>query len=554
VSIQVALAQINPHVGAIDKNVEMIISYTQRAQSEGADLVIFPELALSGYPPEDLLLRPGFLTQMEEALQYLADNSAKDIKSSSIALIVGHPMLGDDGALYNAASLIRGGEVELSYWKQELPNYGVFDEKRYFSSGDSAELFELKGTKFAITICEDLWHPAVAKQAKNAGAEMIVNLNASPYHLGKRGDREDMVRQRVKGTKLPVFYVNQVGGQDELVFDGGSFVLDSDGCKVLSGEHFKEGIYFCNTNQVKGKRNEVNEELLSLTNYSTEEELYAALVLGVKDYVGKNGFKGVVIGLSGGIDSALTLAIAVDALGSNRVEGVTMPSRYSADMSAEDAESEARRVGILFRSISIEPTFNAFMQSLEGEFSGYGVDVTEENIQARCRGVILMAIANKKRLMVLTTGNKSELAVGYSTLYGDMAGGFAPLKDLSKQMVYRLAEWRNSDALAKGEDLVIPQRVIERPPSAELAPDQQDSDSLPEYEVLDQILELYVEQDSCVTDIVAAGFEQELVERITRMVDRNEHKRRQAPPGVRITPRAFGRDRRYPITSGFQSR
>ena len=553
-SIQVALAQINPHVGAIDKNVEMIISYTQRAQSEGADLVIFPELALSGYPPEDLLLRPGFLTQMEEALQYLADNSAKDIKSSSIALIVGHPMLGDDGALYNAASLIRGGEVELSYWKQELPNYGVFDEKRYFSSGDSAELFELKGTKFAITICEDLWHSEVAKQAQAAGAEMIVNLNASPYHLGKRGDREDMVRQRVKGTKLPVFYVNQVGGQDELVFDGGSFVLDSDGCKVLSGEHFKEGIYFCNTNQVKGKRNEVNEELLSLTNYSTEEELYAALVLGVKDYVGKNGFKGVVIGLSGGIDSALTLAIAVDALGSNRVEGVTMPSRYSADMSAEDAESEARRVGILFRSISIEPTFNAFMQSLEGEFSGYGVDVTEENIQARCRGVILMAIANKKRLMVLTTGNKSELAVGYSTLYGDMAGGFAPLKDLSKQMVYRLAEWRNSDALAKGEDLVIPQRVIERPPSAELAPDQQDSDSLPEYKVLDQILELYVEQDSCVTDIVAAGFEQELVERITRMVDRNEHKRRQAPPGVRITPRAFGRDRRYPITSGFQSR
>jgi NAD+ synthase (glutamine-hydrolysing) len=274
----------------------------------------------------------------------------------------------------------------------------------------------------------------------------------------------------------------------------------------------------------------------------------------VKDYVGKNGFKGVVLGLSGGIDSALTLAIAVDALGSNRVEGVTMPSRYSADMSSEDAESEAQRVGILFRSISIEPSFNAFMQSLEGEFSGYAVDVTEENIQARCRGVILMAIANKKRLMVLTTGNKSELAVGYSTLYGDMAGGFAPLKDLSKQMVYRLAEWRNNNAVIKGEDLVIPQRVIERPPSAELAPDQQDSDSLPEYEVLDQILELYVEQDSCVTDIVAAGFEQELVERITRMVDRNEHKRRQAPPGVRITPRAFGRDRRYPITSGFQSR
>jgi len=554
VSIQIALAQINPHVGAVDENVEMIISYTQRAQSEGSDLVIFPELALSGYPPEDLLLRPGFLMQMKEALQYLADNLAKDVKSSRIALVVGHPMLEDDGTLYNAASLIREGRVELSYCKQELPNYGVFDEKRYFSSGDGAELFELKGTKFAITICEDLWHSEVAKQAQAAGAEMIVNLNASPYHLGKRGDRENMVRQRVKETKLPVFYVNQVGGQDELVFDGGSFVLNSEGGKVLSGEHFNEGIYFCNTDQVKGKRNEVNNDVLSLTDYSTEEELYAALVLGVKDYVGKNGFKGVVLGLSGGIDSALTLAIAVDALGSNRVEGVTMPSRYSADMSSEDAESEAQRVGILFRSISIEPSFNAFMQSLEGEFSGYEVDVTEENIQARCRGVILMAIANKKRLMVLTTGNKSELAVGYSTLYGDMAGGFAPLKDLSKQMVYRLAEWRNNNAVIKGEDLVIPQRVIERPPSAELAPDQQDSDSLPEYEVLDQILELYVEQDSCVTDIVTAGFEQELVERITRMVDRNEHKRRQAPPGVRITPRAFGRDRRYPITSGFQSR
>ena len=538
-SVRIALAQINPHVGALQENVDKMVGFARQARAEGADLVLFPELSLTGYPPEDLLLRPGFQQQVEAAMVELSS------VSEEIALVVGHPARGKDGRLYNAASLLRGGAIEISYYKQELPNYGVFDEKRYFVAGEQPALFALNGTTLAITICEDLWHPQVMQQAVDAGAGMVLNLNASPYHASKRGEREVMIRNHCSTHGVPVVYVNQVGGQDELIFDGGSFVMDGHGEQRLCGDHFSEGLYLYDAGVAAPC---VTKEL------SSEEEVYSALVLATRDYVEKNGFPGVIMGLSGGIDSALTLAIAVDALGPERVEGVSMPSRYTAQMSVEDARAEAERLGILFRVIPIKPSFDAFLETLSEEFVGTEVDATEENIQARCRGVILMAIANKKNRMLLTTGNKSEMSVGYATLYGDMAGGFAPLKDLSKLLVYRLAEWRNRQARADGEDEVIPQRVIDRPPSAELAPDQKDSDSLPPYEVLDPILERYIEEDQCAEEIIAAGFEAAVVNRVIRLVDNNEYKRRQAPPGAKITLRAFGRDRRYPITSGFRSR
>lgn len=544
-NLVIALSQTNPHVGALQKNIDQIIEFTRHAKREGADIVLFPELALTGYPPEDLLLRPGFLQQVEDGMQQLAE------VADEISLVVGHPMRDQNGLLYNAASLLRRQNIEMSYCKQELPNYGVFDEKRYFAQGHGPLLFEHKGKNVAITICEDLWHTKVMQQISDAGADLVLNLNASPYHAGKRGDREDIIRKRVEESGIPVVYVNQVGGQDELIFDGGSFVMNGKGEKIVCGDFFTEGLYLYDS----------NEEYLCLNAHSVNDsgddhelsEIYQALVLAVRDYVGKNGFPGVVIGLSGGIDSALTLAIAVDALGSDHVEGVAMPSRYSAEMSVEDAEIEANVLGIDFRIIPIKQSVDAFMDTLSDEFKGYGVDATEENIQARCRGVILMAIANKKNRMLLTTGNKSEMSVGYATLYGDMAGGFAPLKDISKLLVYRLAEWRNQQAKESGEGKVIPQRVIERPPSAELAPDQKDSDSLPPYEILDQILERYIEQEQCAEEIIVAGFDSEVVHRIIGMVNNNEYKRRQAPPGAKITNRAFGRDRRYPITSGFRS-
>ncbi len=542
--VVIALAQTNPHVGALQENIDRMVEFSRHARAEGADLVLFPELSLTGYPPEDLLLRPGFLRQVEEGLVQLTE------AADGISLVVGHPMVEEGGTTCNAASLLRAQRVELSYCKQELPNYGVFDEKRYFVPGNRPALFDLKGESLAITICEDLWHPSVMRQAVDAGATLILNLNASPYHAGKRGEREAIIRTRIEESRAPVVYVNQVGGQDELVFDGGSFVMDADGEQVVCGEYFTEGLYFYNS----------TEHALCTTAHSEqrsgeiEAEIYEALVLAVRDYVGKNGFPGVIIGLSGGIDSALTLAIAVDALGRDHVEGVAMPSRYSAEMSMEDAEREANRLGVDFRVIPIKESFDAFLDTLAEEFEGYPADATEENIQARCRGIILMAIANKKNRMLLTTGNKSEMSVGYATLYGDMAGGFAPLKDISKLMVYRLSEWRNRQALAQGEEEIIPQRVIDRPPSAELAPDQKDSDTLPPYEVLDAILERYVEQEQCAEEIVADGFDPEVVNRVIRMVNGNEYKRRQAPPGAKITRRAFGRDRRYPITSGFRSR
>lgn len=441
--------------------------------------------------------------------------------------------------MYNAAGVIRRGAVIAEYFKAELPNYSVFDEKRYFMPGEAPCVVTIAGVPMGITICEDIWKPRPAAQAAAAGALMILNLNASPYQAGKGKEREQVVSQRARGNGLPVVYVNLVGGQDELVFDGASFVVDAGGKTLLRSAFFKPSL------EVLSLEGGQPQPGVVTPCPDEEEMIYRALVLGVRDYVSKTGFKGVVLGLSGGIDSALTLAVAVDALGPEQVEVVLMPSRYTADMSNEDALEQARRMGVKHSIIPIEPAFKAFLGMLEEEFAGQPMDVTEENIQARCRGIILMAISNKSGRMLLTTGNKSEMSVGYATLYGDMAGGFAPLKDVFKTMVYRLSRWRNRD----GE--VIRERVIVRPPSAELRPDQQDTDSLPPYDVLDEILSRYVEQDQGVAEIVAAGFDQALVRRITRMVDINEYKRRQAPPGVKVTRRAYGRDRRYPIVNGY---
>ena len=538
--LRVALAQANLLVGDIEGNAGRIIALAEQARDRrGADVVVFPELALTGYPPEDLLLRPGLRERCRHALEGIRR------RVRGIAVVVGHPQ-DRHGSLYNAASVLFDGERRQTALKQHLPNYSVFDERRYFEPGPARPcVAEIKGVRLGINICEDVWMPGPVRDNRAAGAEIILNLNASPYHTGKAGEREGVVSARVAESGLPVVYVNLVGGQDELVFDGGSFVMNADDEVVLRAPLFEEGLYCCDfVGDDQGRwRALAGGPLASLPDETAE--IYQALVLGVRDYIDKNGFRGVVIGLSGGIDSALTLAIAVDAIGADRVEAVAMPSRYTADMSIEDARLEAEALGVEFRVIPIEPVFEGFLGLLRDEFAGLPVDTTEENIQARCRGVLLMAISNKKRKIVLTTGNKSEMAVGYATLYGDMAGGFAAIKDVPKTLVYRLARYRN------GLSHVIPERVLTRPPSAELAPDQKDADSLPPYEILDPVLEMYVERDLCVDDIVAEGYDRETVRRVARMVDRNEYKRRQAPPGVRITRRAFGRDRRYPITSGY---
>ena len=535
--LRVVMAQVNTRVGDIRANARRVIEALGHARDElAADLVLFPELTLTGYPPDDLLLRSGLHDRVRAALAEVV------AASHGIDVVIGYPHV-DVGGLYNAASLLRDGGIVATSHKQHLPNYGVFDERRYFTPGGAPAVVEVQGVPVALTICEDIWAPGPVTEATAAGARLVLNLNASPYHLGKVAEREEVVRRRVEEGGVPVVYTNLVGGQDELVFDGESFVMDAGGDVVARAPAFEEGLYPVDFevagNAVRPVAGPAAEPL------AEEASVYRALVLGVHDYVEKNGFNGVVIGLSGGIDSALTLAVAVDALGPGRVEAVLMPSRYTADMSLEDAEAEAETLGVPYTTIPIEPMFNAFLDALAEEFAGTETDTTEENIQARCRGVVLMAISNKKRRIVLTTGNKSEMAVGYATLYGDMAGGFDALKDVPKTLVYRLAEYRNTLGA------VIPQRVIDRPPSAELAPDQQDSDSLPDYPTLDNILERYVERDQCPEEIVAAGFEPQVVEKVVRLVDRNEYKRRQAPPGVRVTRRAFGRDRRYPITSGY---
>lgn len=538
--LRIVMAQLNLLVGDVLGNTQQVLDAAVYARDElQAQAILFPELALTGYPPEDLLLRPGLQMHVLAALERIKQ------QVNGIHIIVGHPQQGT-GGLYNAASVIRDGRILATAYKQHLPNYSVFDEKRYFTPGVEPCVVDIGGIACGITICEDIWSPGPVQQAKAAGAQCILNINASPFHAGKGDEREAVVRDRISEVGLPLIYVNQVGGQDELVFDGESFVMDVQGNVTQRAPSCLTGLY-----PVDLDISDVVQPMAAecVPRLDAVASVYQVLVLGVRDYIQKNGFTGAVIGLSGGIDSALTLAIAVDAIGAEQVEAVMMPSRYTADMSLEDARAEALELGVAYRVISIEGAFKAFLAALEGEFAGMPADVTEENIQARSRGVILMAISNKLGKILLTTGNKSEVAVGYATLYGDMAGGFAPIKDCPKTLVYKLAEYRNS--LVDADNEVIPRRVIERAPSAELRPDQKDEDSLPPYPVLDAILERYVEQDHAPEEIVAEGFDAAIVRRVVWLVDRNEYKRRQAPPGVRITRRAFGRDRRYPITSGY---
>ena len=536
--MKIALAQLNLCVGDIAGNTARIIETIAHARDEaGARLVAFPELAVTGYPPEDLLFRPGFHARVDHALRQIA------IASQGIAVVVGHPER-EDGVLYNSASFFEHGRVRAVYRKQRLPNYEVFDEKRYFTAGDLPCVVDVDGIALGLSICEDIWDPTTAVAARAVGAEILLNLNASPYSANKRDARLQALASATAASGLPVLYVNLVGGQDELVFDGGSLAVDGAGKLVAAAGEFDETLLTVELTRAGDGLALAGTLAPAVTGL---ESVYRALVLGVRDYIGKNHFKGAVLGLSGGIDSALTLALAVDALGSENVAAISMPSRYTAQMSIDDALEQAREQGCECHVVGIEAPFTAFNDILAPVFAGRGADVTEENIQARCRGIILMAISNKTGRIVLTTGNKSEMAVGYATLYGDMAGGFAPLKDCPKTLVYALSVWRNAQQARP----VIPPRVIERPPSAELRPDQKDSDSLPPYDVLDPILERYVELDQTPQQIAAAGFALETVKRVARMVDRNEYKRRQAAPGVRLTTRAFGRDRRFPITSRY---
>jgi NAD+ synthase (glutamine-hydrolysing) len=533
-NLKIALAQINFLVGNIAANVDSIIKAAITARDElGADMIVFPELIVTGYPAEDLLFRADFIEEANNAIHHLAESVA------DIALVVGFPELAD-GKLYNSAVVLHQGVTLACYRKQALPNYGVFDERRYFTPGNQPCVFEFNGSFIGLTICEDVWQKGIIDANKKAGAELLLTLNASPFNVGKMHQREAVICSQVKEAQISLIYVNQVGGQDELIFDGASFVADAQGEIVCRAEEFQEylGVVEFKDNQpIPTTCVPLDEKIASV---------YHALVLGIKDYVRKNGFSGAILGLSGGIDSALVLALAVDALGSDKVEAVLMPSRYTQGMSNEDAALEAEILGVKYHTIPIEPAVNAFTGMLAEVFAGTKKDTTEENIQARCRGVILMAMSNKQGLLLLTTGNKSEMSVGYATLYGDMAGGFAPIKDVPKMLVYQLARYRNSISP------VIPERVIIRPPSAELAPDQVDEDSLPPYEILDAILERYVEKDQSADEIIAAGFSREHVTRAINLVDRNEYKRRQSPPGIRITRKAFGRDRRYPITSGYR--
>jgi len=532
--LKIALAQINLKVGDIRGNTASILKSIAEAKLLCADLIIFPELTIIGYPPEDLLYRKGLYAQVEHAIDQILANT------SGIDVILGLPRL-IDGKTYNSAAYIRDGKILDVYDKWALPNYSVFDEKRYFHSGEKACVVELKGINLGLTICEDIWESEPTKAAVTRGAQIIININASPFHHGKYLNREASVAKRVKENGVSVVYLNLVGGQDELVFDGGSFVMNAKAeiTTRLAAYQQQLEVIEIDTNTLAPKPSTIAPHPQKL------EAIYQALVLGVRDYVGKNGFKGVVIGLSGGIDSALTLVVAIDALGVENVEAVMLPTRYTSEISLTDAELMAQGLSVNYKVIPIESAFETFLSMLAPEFEGRPFDATEENIQARIRGLILMAISNKKGAMVLTTGNKSEMAVGYSTLYGDMAGGFDVLKDVPKTLVFELSRYCNRDTE------IIPTRIIERPPSAELREDQTDQDSLPDYEILDAILELYIEQEISIDEIVAQGFDEKVVCKVTRMVDINEYKRRQAPPGVRITPKAFGRDRRYPITSGF---
>ena len=538
-SLTIALAQLNLLVGDVQGNAARVIDSARRARAGcGADLVLYPELTLCGYPPEDLLFHRGFRRQIEAGLARVRESLADP------AVMVGFPEYTHAG-IYNSAALIAGGEIAAIHRKAELPNYKVFDEKRYFSAGSQPTVASVRGFKLGLLVCEDIWEPQAAQLARAAGAQLLLVINASPYEIHKQREREDKARARAVDVGLPLAYVNLLGGQDELVFDGNSFVTDAQGEVVMRAPPFEEGTYACQF--VRDARGKVAPRAgVVAAELADEASVYSALVMGVRDYVHKHGFPGVVMGLSGGVDSALTLAIAVDALGKERVQAVMMPSRYTSGMSLEDARGQAQMLGVQYSVLSIESMFETTLATLKGEFAGRPPDATEENIQSRCRMLLLMGLSNKTGRMLLTTGNKSEMAVGYATLYGDMAGGFAPIKDCSKMLVYRLARYRNSLGRA------IPERVIERAPSAELRHEQKDSDSLPPYEVLDAILEAFIEEDLSVDEIEARGFDRTTIGRVLDLVKRNEYKRRQAPPGVRVSRRAFGRDWRYPITSGYR--
>ena len=534
--LKIALAQINTLVGDVPGNARQIIAAIESARdTHGADLIVFQELALSGYPPEDLLFHQGLRYQLDDAMVQVT------AAATGITVLVGYPEYAEE-CLYNAAAVLADGALQANYRKWLLPNYSVFDEQRYFKAGTEPLVIDIGGTQVGILVCEDIWTPAASAASVAAGAEVCIVLNGSPYEGSKQAHREALLADRARELKVPFIYQNMVGGQDELVFDGGSFAVNRDGSLGMRAPSFVDGIFALGLD-ISGSPQITDADTVPLQDSAAR--IYAAIVLGVRDYVRKNGFDGVVLGLSGGIDSALCLAIAVDALGVDAVQVVMMQYRYTSGMSMEDARTQAEALGIVYHEIPIEPMVNATNHQLQEIFAGLGEDATEENIQARSRGILLMAISNKTGRMVLTTGNKSEMAVGYATLYGDMAGGFAPIKDCTKTQVYELARYRNTVSP------VIPERVISRAPSAELRPDQKDSDSLPDYATLDVILDALMVEDCSVDEIAARGFDRKVVGEILSMVRRNEYKRRQSPPGVRISGRAFGRDWRYPITSGY---
>ncbi len=574
-SLRIALAQINPTVGDLSGNTKKIISCIRKARSRKADIVAFPELAVTGYPPEDLLLKRQFVRDNTDALRKIRD------ASTEITAVVG--FVDEDGGIYNAAAVISGGRLVDTYHKKHLPNYGVFDEYRYFRAGRRYPVYNLGGISIGVNICEDIWNEkGPARVQALAGAQLIININASPYHMGKALFRERLVSSRAREYGVTIAYVNTVGGQDELVFDGGSFIAGESGEILAKGKYFSEDFIIADIviggKTRRGKPQSDGNGLKSLiaadervektdippavaggpkpriakrrpVSMTVTEKVYNALMLGTRDYVTKNGFRGVVIGMSGGVDSALVTTIAVDSLGRENVHGLFMPSMYTSKESREDAYTHAGNLGIEITTIPVEAIFRAYLETLSESFRGLETDITEENLQARIRGNILMAFSNKFGWLVLTTGNKSEMSVGYATLYGDMAGGFAVIKDVPKTLVYELCRWRNKK---EGGDL-IPGRILWKEPTAELRPGQKDTDSLPPYPLLDPVLKAYVEEDRSFDEIIKTGCDVECVRKVIGMVDRSEYKRRQAPPGIKITPRAFGKDRRFPITNRYRS-
>ena len=556
-TLQLCIAQLNFIVGDMTGNARKIIDAAKEAYAQGARILVTPELAICGYAAEDLLLRPAFIDACDDALKTVAREL---VGLKGLHVVVGHPQGGGIQSKsvaitkrYNCATVLSEGQVIAHYEKQELPNYQVFDERRYFTPGHDACVFEVAGVKFGLLICEDAWFDRPAQKTRDLGAQVLLVLNASPFHVGKGLEREVHMRQRVSDCNLPLVYAHLVGGQDEVIFEGRSFALNAQGQVVARAPAFKECLQTIAVNQDDSSHQVTLQGLEVVPESGWEEDLWHALVLGIRDYLGKNGFPGAILGLSGGIDSALVLALAVDAIGADKIHAVMMPSPYTADISWIDARDMVKRIGVRYDEISIASLFESFKSALSGQFEGLAEDTTEENIQARVRGTLLMAMSNKTGAIVLTTGNKSEMATGYCTLYGDMAGGFAVIKDVVKTQVFQLAAWRNqNDPYGTGSN-PIPERIITRPPSAELRADQKDQDSLPPYEVLDAIVQRYMENDEGISALVADGFDQADVEKVTRLIKLNEYKRRQSPVGIRVTHRSFGKDWRYPITNRFRA-